>query len=216
MTMTDDDTEVVLTQAAPEQSTAWSDYADDDERLASTEVNRYNDDRHTWLVPSVCVAMAALAVVVLSVVWSIVAHSARGSAVSTARIAPSSGVVTSTVTAMPAPPPVTVTEAPTPPVTVTEAPGPTWTLAPSAPVPEDKDSQYLSLLHKYGFGSSESNIDTQLKIAHQVCLNREQGLSTEDNVRALVNNPPRAPHPEPQLTYLVHTAINIYCPQYGP
>jgi hypothetical protein len=60
MTMTDDDTEVALTELAPEQSTAWSDYADDDD---------HNDDRHTWLVPSVCVAVAALAVVLLSVVW---------------------------------------------------------------------------------------------------------------------------------------------------
>jgi hypothetical protein len=213
MTMTDDDTEVAPTELAPEQGTAWS-----DESLGSPDPNPY-DDRHTWLVPSVCATLATLAVVALAVVWFVTTHSQRGSAPSVARIAPSSGVVTSPAPVVAAPPvtsTVTAMPAPPPPVTVIEAPAPTWTPPPSAPAPEDKDSQYLSLLHKYGFGSSESNIDTQLKIAHQVCLNREQGLSTEDNIRALVNNPPGAPHPEPQLTYLVHTAINIYCPQYGP
>jgi hypothetical protein len=148
-----DDTEVAPTELAqaPAQVTAWGDYLDDD-----NTIELHDDNRRTWWYLSVSVAVAALLVVMLALVWFITAHSQRGSAPATARIAPPSMTV---VSSMPSPtaPPVTstVTAMPVPPVSV----------APSPPYP-GLDDRYINLV------PDESRLggrDRVIQLGHLAC-----------------------------------------------
>jgi hypothetical protein len=179
--MTDDETEVALTQATPEQSTAWSEDDDDDDELVST-------DQRTWLMPSVCAALAALAVVMVSAVWFITTHSARGSAVSVARGAPSSSAV------------VVPTVPPVDPSSVPNA------------VSQDKDSRFLALMATQHL--APHFMDGITEVAQWECGQIAQGEETKAGAIHRIVSGGGDPITWEQAEFFVNTSVDIYCPQY--